>query len=580
RDRKTNKSIRPKAVHAMLRDSDGVWEVALPELMAGAYYAFRIDGPTGAGEGFNPRSAFGDPYARAAAHSHNASIVIDPDATNEWFDGWDDQQYRAPRLEDVVVYETHVRHLTAHASSGVAAPLRGLYGGVSATLGTGTGLDHLRRQGINMIEFMPVSEFDNGISDHGWGYNPAFYAAPEASYAGKPLKGSQYYEFKTMVDFLHNQGFGVILDVVYNHIGSPNVFHAIDRKYFFRQNQEFILSNFSGCGNDVRTEAPMMRKFIVDNILYWMREHHVDGFRFDLCELIDMETLHEIEKQARALNPNVILISEPWSFRGNHKQQLKGTGWSAWNNSFREPVKHFLMGHGDREAVIKAIRGSVDEWTAYPLQSVNYLESHDDMCLTDELSTDPKKDGTKLTDELAAKSRLGATLLYTSLGIPMIAEGQEFLRSKFGIHNSFNDGDRVNALRWKDRDRPLARKTQEYYAGLAQLRTSPMGGAFKVGASIPLDHYRWIRPREKAALGYMVNVDGTSEGAAFVVLVNACKRSVGFDVRFPAGQWVQVGDGGQINEAGIPGKVLPPRGPGGECHVLVPKMSSQIFMRR
>ena len=324
----------------------------------------------------------------------------------------------------------------------------------------------------------------------------------------------------------------------------------------------------------------MMRKFIVDNILYWMREHHVDGFRFDLCELIDMETLHEIEKQARALNPNVILISEPWSFRGNHKQQLKGTGWSAWNNAFRDPVKRFIMGHGDREEVIKAIRGSVDLWAARPSQSVNYLESHDDMCLTDELSLDSKKDGSKLTDALAARSRLGATVLFTSLGIPMIGEGQEFLRSKFGVHNSYNHGDRVNVLRWTDRDRPLAQLTQQYYADLSRLRSSEVGRAFKVGDRIPLDHYRWIRPREKAALGYLVNVDGTTQGASFVVLLNACKRTVGFDVQFPAGQWVQVGDGSKIKDAGIPGKVLPPRGPGGSRHVKVPKLSSQIFMRR
>ncbi len=576
----TSELVSPEEKHVMVRDANGVWETDLPGLLAGTYYAFLVDGPSGPGEAFNRNQPVADPNSRAIAHARNCSIVIDPDATNRWFKGWTDQDYRPPRLADTVIYETHVRDLTIHSTSGVTKDKRGLYAGVSATTGTGTGLDHLKKLGVNMIEFLPISEFENGTFDHAWGYNPAFYNAPEASYGSEPLKGSQYYEFKALVDDLHAKGFGVMLDVVYNHLGEPNVFHAIDRKYYFRQDHEFLFSNFSGCGNDFRTEGPMTRRFIIDSILYWIREHHVDGFRFDLCELIDMETLHQIEREARALNPNVILVSEPWSFRGNHKQKLKGTGWSAWNNDFRDPVKHFLSGHGDKEAVIKAMRGSVDLWTARPLQSVNYLESHDDMCLTDELSMDAKKDGRKLTETLAARSRLGATLMFTSLGIPMVAEGQEFLRSKHGFHNTYNMGDAINALKWTDRDRPLAQLTQSYYAGLARLRASDAGGAFRVGDKIPLDHYRWIKPREKAALGYVVNADRTSEGAAFVVLVNACLRTVGFDVLFPDGEWIMVGDGKQINERGIPGAVLPPLGPQGRRHVKVPKLSSQIFMRR
>lgn len=580
RSLKSGALIPPATVHAMRSDEDGVWEVRLPGLLTGTYYAFRIDGPSGPGESFDPKQPIGDPYARAVAHASNASIVMDPEETNAWFTGWTDQAHRLPPLEDVVIYETHVRDLTMHASSGVEVAERGRYAGVSASTGTGTGLDHLKALGINMIEFMPISEFENGTFGHSWGYGPAFYAAPEASYGSAPLEGSQYHEFKALVDDLHRKGFGVILDVVYNHVGTPNVFLGLDRKYYFRQDNEFVLSNFSGCGNDVRTEAPMMRRFIVDNVLYWMREHHVDGFRFDLAELIDMETLREIEKAARALNPDVLLISEPWSFRGDHKRKLKGTGWSAWNNEFRDPVKHFVAGHGDRAAVMRVIQGSVDLWTAHSLQSVNYLESHDDMCLTDELSTDPKHNGTHLTEELAAKSRLGATLLFTSLGVPMIAEGQEYLRSKLGLHNTFDRGDAVNALRWTDRDRPLAKLTQDYYAGLARLRGGAFGKAFKVGKSVPRDHYRWILPSEKHALGYRVNVERRFGNASFVVLVNASQRMVAFDVDFRDGNWIGIGDGRQIDEQGIPGMVLPPAGMGGECHVKVPKLSSQIFMRR
>jgi len=569
--------IKPSAVHVMKMDHNGVWEIELPEILTGTYYAFRLDGPSGAGEGFDPKSPVSDPCARAVAHARNASIVIDPDEINKWFSGWTDADYTPPALKDLLIYETHVRDLSIKESSGVAKSERGLYAGVTASLGTGTGLDHLKKLGVNMIEFMPISEFENGVFGHSWGYGPAFYAAPEASYAHEPLKGSQYHEFKSLVNKLHGEGYGVILDVVFNHVGDPNVFYAIDRKYYFRMDYELVLNNFSGCGNDLRTEAPMMRRFIVDNILYWMREHHVDGFRFDLAELIDMETLRLIEKEARALNPDVILISEPWSFRGDHKRKLKGTGWSAWNNEYRDPVKHFIAGHGDRERVMKAVVGSGELWTSRPLQSVNYLESHDDMCLTDELSNHHKKDGTHLTEDLAAKSRLGATLLFTSLGIPMLSEGQEFLRSKYGMHNTFDRGDAANALRWQERERPLARQTLDYYIGLSRLRSSSAGQAFKV-KSLPLDYYRRILPNESSALGYMVNIDKRNGPASFIVLVNASEKSVDFDISFPVGKWVLIGDGTQIREAGISGRNIDVTKQNRFRQIKVPRLSAYIFV--
>lgn len=568
--------LKPKRSFPMLIDDDGVWEVSVPGLHAGQYYSYIVDGPKGSGEGFNPQARLGDPYARAVAHATNNAIVIDPDAVNKWFAGWTDQNYKAPKWEDVFIYETHVRDLTWKPSSGVPKELRGTFSGILESKGTGTGLDHLKKLGVNMIEFLPVPEFENGTFEHSWGYATAYFFAPDASYAQDPKKGSQYYEFKNMVNELHKQGFGVILDVVYNHIGYPNLFYGLDCKYYFRQDQNHNLSNFSGCGNDVKTEAPMMRKLIVENVLYWMREHHVDGFRFDLAELIDMDTLRMIEKEARALNPNVLLISEPWSFRGDHKQWLKGTGWAGWNDDYRNAIRGFILGHGNREEVMTAILGSVDSWCANPMQSVNYLESHDDMCLADELSSHPKKDARVMTEEDAARNRLGATILFTSLGIPMIAEGQEYLRSKRGIHNTFDKGDKINALEWNDRNKPFGREALNYYQGLSRLRQSPAGGSFRKPDRVHDKYYRWILPNERRALGYIVNQ--TPPGSSFIVLINASEADVTFSVRFPQRRWRMIADGRQVKENGIAGRPLPAADSTGLRRIKVSGLSSQIFM--
>ncbi|HET6494871.1 MAG TPA: alpha-amylase family glycosyl hydrolase [Thermoleophilia bacterium] len=569
--------LPPVERYPMWKDpADGVWEISLLGLDAGRYYSFNVDGPMGDGEGFNPLAQIGDPYARAAAHAENNTIVIDPGAETRWFDGWTDGDYATPPSQDVVIYEAHVRDLTMHPSSGVAPPLRGRYEGVLASEGTGTGLDHLKDLGVNMIEFLPLAEFNNGPDGYNWGYSQVFYFAPEASYARDPLRGSQYYEFKRLVNELHRRGFGVILDVVFNHVGSPNIFHLVDKKYYFRLNPDYTYSNFSGCGNDVRTEAPMMRRLIVDNIVYWMKEFHADGFRFDLCELVDLDTMMALRDAARAINPNVLLISEPWSFRGENKHQLKGTGWSAWNNDFRYAAKDFAMGRRNRDWIRKNIVGSVETWAADPRQPVNYLESHDDMALADELCTRPDRDGRSLQEMDVSANRLAATVLFTSLGIPMISEGQEFLRSKRGIQNSYDKGDDVNALRWTDRDRPPAAEALAYYRGLIRLRASPQGAAFRLREAPPPDYYQWIMPPNDQALGYVVNAGHVHDGAAFVVLLNPAGDEVSFSVSFPAGMWKQIGDGRRIDPAGLPdAETLP--GPQTRT-VRVPGLHSAIFM--
>ena len=581
------KRFPPVEEYRMWKDpADGVWEITTRGLDVGRFYGFRVDGPPGDGESFSPDTVVGDPYGRAAANADGLTIVVDPDATNQWFKGWTNPDWETPDPQDAVIYECHVRGMTVHPSSGAPAAKRGKYAGFMGTLGKGTGLDHLKKLGVNTLELLPVNEFSESKDPYNWGYATVYYFAPEASYATEPEKGSAYYEFKQLVDDLHSQGFAVVLDVVYNHVGGPNIFGLIDKKCYFRLNPDLSFSNHSACGNDLKTESPMMRKLIVDNIVYFMKEFRVDGFRLDLAELIDMQTMMEIRDAARAINPKAILISEPWSpGRGENKYQLRGTGWSAWNNDFRYAAKDFARGLGNREWLKNSLFGSVNTWALNPLQPVNYLESHDDMAFMDEISSNPGHDGRQLNDRDVAMNRLAATILFTALGKAMVYEGQEFLRSKWGIKNTYNRGDAVNAVRWTDRDRPLAKQALDYYAGLIQLRMSDEGATFRVAQRPPRNYYRWLLPENPKLLGYVVNVPQLHAGRGFAVLLNADDRARKIEVELGgATAWKLIGNGREINRKGLaprgwPAGKAPPTWPAGwKGEIEVPALESAILM--
>ena len=581
------KRFPPAEEYRMWKDpADGVWELTMRGLDVGRFYGFRVDGPRGDSEGFDPDSVVGDPYGRAAANADGLTIVMDPAATNQWFKGWTDQAWETPDPQNVVIYECHVRGMTVHPSSGAPAAKRGKFAGLAGTLGKDTGLDHLKRLGANVVELLPVSEFSESADPYNWGYATTYFFAPESTYALEPEKGSGYYELKQLVDDLHGQGLAVVLDMVYNHVGGPNIFGLIDKKCYFRLNPDLSFSNHSACGNDVKTESPMMRKLILDSIRYYMEEFHVDGFRLDLAELIDMETMLAIRDVARAINPKAILISEPWSpGRGENKYQLRGTGWSAWNNDFRYAAKDFVRGSGNRDWLKGSIFGSVDSWALNPLQPVNYLESHDDVAYIDEITANPGKDGRTLTDRDAALNRLAATILFTSLGKTMLYEGQEFLRSKWGIYNTYNRGDAVNAVRWTDRDRPLAKQALDYYAGLTQLRMSAEGSSFRVAQRPPRSYYRWLLPENSKLMGYVVNVPQLHAGRGFAVLLNADDRDRKMEVELGgATAWKMIGNGREINPKGLsprgwPAGKTPPTWPAGwKGEIDVPKLESIVLM--
>ncbi|MBF0545008.1 MAG: hypothetical protein HQM08_11265 [Candidatus Riflebacteria bacterium] len=436
----------------MIKDSDGVWETSIHRSLWGNYYGYRVFGNRSEfdsrGEGFDSSKIWPDPYSKASVFHTGPSILIDSNVDRFPFKGWSDQNFQAPSRSDLIVWECSIRDLTTHSTANIDKEYKGKYMGLISSEKTECGIGHMKDLGINAAELLPVYEFDdNPPGSYHWGYMPSLFFAPEASYASNPY-GKQFYEFKELVNTFHRNQIAVILDVVYNHSGAPQVLMGMDKQYFYRHDFNLGLLNFSGCGNDFKSELPMGRRLILDSLKYWVEEFHIDGFRFDLAELIDLKTLREIENELQKVKPGIILIAEPWSFRGTLKGKLKKTEWTCWNDDFRNRIKEAALGRLPAKELEPILKGSVELWTSSPLECVNYVESHDDFTLTDYLCHSGDRNGSNPSPVDIKRNLFCAAAIFLSPGIPMIAQGQEMLRSKFGNHNSYNAGDGINAVNY------------------------------------------------------------------------------------------------------------------------------------
>jgi len=446
--------------------------------------------------------------------------------------------FEIPKIEDLVVCEAHVRDLTAHPSAGIDDELRGRFVGLQSD---GLPLRHLRRMGYNCIELLPIHEFDDEPpGQYHWGYMTSLFFAPDAAYGTTPL-GAATNEFAALVARLHKLGFAVVMDVVFNHTGAPHHLARLDRAYYYRRGDDGGWANVSGCGNDLRSESHMARRLVVDACRFWLERYGVDGFRFDLAHLIDGGTLDAIAAMADEVRPGAILIAEPWSFGGDNKAALGATGvWSCWNDDFRNRVKSFVLGHlAHRDELVEVLSGSTALWASSPGASVNYVESHDDYTLVDHLSHRKDRDGSHPTVREIRQNRMCALMLLTAPGIPMLAQGQELLRSKGGCGNSYDRGDAVNAVRWDRRTACTA--NVEYVRALVALRRSTAGAPFRRAAAVPGHRYKVVLPDESGAAcpkAVGVRIPGPPD---WVLLLNAHQRkAVAFEL--PRGRWRQVAD--------------------------------------
>lgn len=604
------------AEFSMKKDADGVWEFAVPGKNFGLYYGYKIDGKNDRFSMFNPDIVVADPYSRAVVSQNTflhpaKSIIIDTD-----YDWENDASSKMP-IQDLIIYEMHVRDLTIHPSSGVN--LAGTYAGVGETGKTG-GLDYLLDLGINAVELLPCQDFGNievsfkdknapfyntwnPYARNHWGYMTSYFFAPESYYASKGnmepgsycgVKGQQVREFKDMVKTLHKNGIAVIMDVVYNHVSQYdfNPFKYIDKKYYFRLDKKGNFLSKSGCGNDFMSERPMARRLILESVKYWMTEYHIDGFRFDLAYLLDEQTCREILAEAKKINPNVYIIAEPWG-DGYAPDYFSKIGWATWNDKFRNGIKGqnpvdnlgFIFGDWELENkppnLKRYILGSTIADCGQFQQighSVNYLESHDDYTFGDfvRIGTKAASDSTKiknieshirLNQQQLKINKLGALFLFVSQGATMIHQGQEFARSKVIAqtdlpdknqgqidHNSYNKDNQTNWINYGHRD--INRELYDYYKGLIQLRKD-----YPVLSKSPRKSVKFLRCSNPLGIGFWIDKKKSGTKFDILVLMNG-NPSKPVKFRLPNGQWdVIVNDkkaGTAIIENNIQGEIKIP----------------------
>lgn len=573
--------------YVMLPHEDGVWEVVLDGEKYGIYYGFKIKQKKHKTVG--PLCI--DPYSKAVAefnsYTNPARSIVVKEGNYDWQnDEWVQRDWR-----DLIIYEMHIRDMTAHPSAGSDFP--GTYQGLIQK-GKKGGIDYIKSLGVNTVELLPVQEFSNieipyndtayspvntwnPYERNHWGYMTSSYFAPESYFSEntKELEWNKWYgasgkqinDFKDMIKAFHNEGIAVIMDVVFNHISQYQIgnLKEIDKKYYFRFDENGNYKSNSGTGNDLRTEAPMVRKMIIDSILYWIKEYHVDGFRFDLGKLIDWETVEDIIREAKKINPYVIIMCEPWG-GGYDPEGFSLRGWASWNDQIRNGIKGenpvnglgWILGHwyGDNnpDRIKSYVNGTLvrDKKGLFQNKkhSVNYLESHDGYTLGDFIRIATKEvrpdeiikdidSNTLLSPAQLRLNILGALFLLTSQGIIMIHAGQEFARSKVIAktnvkdknigkldHNSYEKDNETNYINYNHYD--FNKKLVDYYRGLILLRNK--FPAFRRAEYEGISFFKIYD--NDFFLGYHLKY----ENDEFIILFNAAQK-VNEEFKLPDGNW-------------------------------------------
>lgn len=549
----------------MTKLEDGCWELAAEGNQLGAYYTYSAKGND---PQFDGSRELLDPYARAVTNHDGRSMVVHdetPVADRPTFP-----------ISEAVIYEMHLRDFTIDPDSGVQR--RGKYLGLteegthlSGRLDVTTGLDHLVELGVNVVQLLPIGEFHNNKSEdqYGWGYDVVHHFSPEGWYASERFDARRIGEVKRMIDALHRRGIRVTLDVVFNHtfeavdLGRVYSFDGLVPGYYYRLKQDGSYWNGSGVGNEFRTEAPMVRRYIIDCLRHWVTEYKVDGFRFDLLGLIDRETLRQIAAELRAIDPNLLIYGEPWAggstpIEITWKGTQRGQGWSVFNDHYRDALKGnvfnaretgFSQSGNHVHGVKLGVCGAIDDFSDSPIETINYVECHDNHTLWDRLKISTADDARITNADCRAMDKLVAAVLFTSQGIPFIQAGQEFLRTKDGDHNSYNKPDSVNMIRW--REKLEHRDVYEYYQGLIALRRAHPLFRLETAAQVRsamkfLDDHLGL-PVPTGCLAYLIeDVTGQDDWSRALVLLNASARLV--EMQIPKGNWKVFADN---REAGV-----------------------------
>ena len=489
----------------------GVWEVAVDQNLHGWYYWYHVDGVRSGPGKFDPSVRVLDPYALATVGRDGPGIVLD----RAWI-GAGDKLRHPPAWQDLIIAEAHVRDLAANAPIKATGAERLGFTGLRKWVESPD--FYLHRLGVNCVELQPVQEFDNQtVKEYHWGYMTNNYFAPESSYALDAGKASGVREFQELVKAFHRRGMAVVLDVVYNHVGEPAHLMFVDRLYYFNQDAEGKLANWSGCGNDVRASSAMAKRLIIDSCLHLIQAYGVDGFRFDLAELLGIDVLRDIEVALKRVKPSVILIAEPWSFRGHIAGVMRDTGWTSWNDGYRDFMREYVRGNGAPARMEYYLKGSPWYFAKWPAQTVNYTESHDDRVWLDMITENPDHDGFMPTLNDRRRTHLMAALLFMSVGIPMISAGQDFLRSKRGVANTYQRGD-LNALDYLRIYRYLG--THAYFADWIAFRLSERGRLLRHFSRAAEGFFKFYFLPDSPALAVVYNSDRSQGPARLLFGIN------------------------------------------------------------
>ena len=557
---KTIKSVK------MQKAGNECWTATIKGDLMGKFYTFDM------GKGECPGV-----FAKAVGANGKRGAIINMANTNP--EGWANDQHPVCKSPaDLVIYEMHHRDFSI-------ARKDARYPGKFMALTEPWAINHLKSLGVNAIHILPSYDYgsvdETRLSDnkYNWGYDPVNYNVPEGGYSTNPYQPEvRINEFKQMVQAMHKAGIRVILDVVYNHtydIEHSN-FQRTYPDYFYRKTAEGQYSNGSGCGNETASEKPMMRKFMIESVKYWINEYHIDGFRFDLMGVHDIETMNAIRKAVNEINPSLFIYGEGWSAGAcaipNEQLGMKANipqmpTIAAFSDEIRDALRGpfsddtqpaFLAGlAGHKESIKFGITGAISHpqvdmtkvnysqkpWAIEPTQMISYVSCHDDMCLVDRL----KSSIPGITNnELIRLDLLAQTAVFTSQGVPFMLSGEELLRNKKGVHNSFESPDSINQLNWDNLK--LYPQVFNYYKNLIQLRKNHP--AFRLGnADLVRKHLEFIDTPENVVAFRLKNYASRDDWRNIIVVLNASKEPA--EVTIPDGQYTIVCCDGIINENGL-----------------------------
>ena len=579
---------------------DGIWNTSIKEDLKGKFYTFNVK-VNGKWLGDTPGI-----MAKAVGVNGKRAAVIDLRSTDP--EGWaNDVRPLLKDYADIIVYEMHHRDFSLDSVSGIRNKGKFLALtelGTTTSQGEKTGIDHLKELGVTHVHILPsydyasVDESKPDKAQYNWGYDPQNYNVPDGSYSTDPYKPDvRIKEFKQMVQALHKAGIRVVLDVVYNHTFNTEEsnFERTVPGYFYRQTKDGKPANGSGCGNETASDRAMMRKYMVESVLYWINEYHIDGFRFDLMGIHDIETMNEIRAAVDKIDPSIFIYGEGWAASAPQLDQeelamkaniYKMPRIAAFSDEMRDGLRGgwdddrkgaFLIGQPGHEMSIKfglvgavkhpqvindSVNYSKEPWALQPTQMISYVSCHDDMCLADRLKA-TMPDATD--EERASLHKLAETFVFTSPGVPFIFAGDEMMRDKKGIHNSYNSPDSINTIDW--RNKTIHHDVFDYVRELITLRKNHP--AFRMGDADKVRQYMEFLPVEGSNLVAFILKDNANGDSWKNIIVAFNSRKEPAKLSIPAGRYTIVCKDGKIKQSGM-GQVS-----GNE--IIVPARSAMII---